>query len=72
MQDIPSIDVADSDSSTLRQIDAACRDIGFMIIRGHGIPARTIANVRTAVIDYFARPGCFPPCTAPGPTWRRR
>jgi len=56
MQDIPSIDIADSEPRTIRQIDAACRDPGFMILRGHGIAAGVVASLREAVVDYFARP----------------
>ncbi len=35
---------------------AACREIGFVIVRGHGIPAATIKRLRKAVIELFALP----------------
>jgi isopenicillin N synthase-like dioxygenase len=38
------------------KIAQACHDIGFMVIRGHGIPATVITRLRQAVIDLFARP----------------
>jgi len=56
MQDIPSIDIAESDSATVQSVAVACRDIGFMCLRGHGIPREIIARARHAVIDYFDRP----------------
>jgi len=37
-------------------IDAACREIGFFAIRGHGIPDTTVEAVRVKAHDFFARP----------------
>lgn len=58
MQEIPVIDIsrAGRHDSVIRQVENACRDIGFMILCGHGIEPQTIFGMRQAVIDYFARP----------------
>ena len=37
-------------------IDAACRQIGFLIVRGHAVPRATIAAVREAALEFFALP----------------
>ena len=55
MQTIPLIELSAA-ANTTRQIEKACRDIGFMYITGHGIAPKTIARVQAAVIDYFALP----------------
>lgn len=55
MQSIPLIDFGsgvDADA----QIEAACRDIGFMYVVGHAIDAALIGRVRAAVADYFSLP----------------
>jgi isopenicillin N synthase-like dioxygenase len=39
-----------------RQIDAACRDTGFFLVTGHGIPADLIGKARQRAIDFFALP----------------
>lgn len=56
MKEIPTIDLAENSASTIRGIDAACRDFGFMYVRGHDIAPGTISRMRNAVVDYFARP----------------
>ena len=56
MRDIPSIDIAQTTARTMQQVEAACRDVGFMYVRGHGIKPGTISRVRYAVVEYFARP----------------
>jgi len=37
-------------------IDAACREIGFFAIRGHGIPDELVENLRTRAHEFFALP----------------
>ncbi|NII94742.1 isopenicillin N synthase family dioxygenase [Microbacterium halimionae] len=37
-----------------RQIDAACREVGFIQITGHGIPDEVIAGLTDAVDEFFA------------------
>src|SRR6195256_111348 len=60
---IPSIDLSllrsGSDSGkhdVARQIDAACTEIGFFTITGHGIPEDLIATTRQRAIVFFALP----------------
>ena len=52
---IPLLDIADS-ANIVAGLEAASRDVGFVYVAGHGIPAATIDGARSAVIDYFARP----------------
>lgn len=63
MQDLPLIDISGYDlksslqrQKTIGEVERACRDIGFMYITGHGIPADTISAIRGAVTGYFDRP----------------
>jgi isopenicillin N synthase-like dioxygenase len=37
-------------------IDAACRDIGFFAISGHGVPGRTVDDLRRVAHEFFALP----------------
>jgi isopenicillin N synthase-like dioxygenase len=37
-------------------IDAACRDIGFFAIAGHGVPDRTVDDLRRVAHAFFALP----------------
>src|ERR1700679_1527056 len=60
---IPTIDVSPLRSGSegggrdvARQIDAACTDIGFFLVAGHGIPQELIENTRQRAIDFFALP----------------
>ncbi len=39
-----------------RQIDTACRDTGFFMVTGHGVPADLITTARQRAIDFFALP----------------
>jgi isopenicillin N synthase-like dioxygenase len=39
-----------------RQIDAACTEIGFFTLVGHGIPEDAIAEIRQQAVDFFALP----------------
>ena len=39
-----------------RQIDTACRDTGFFMVTGHGVPAELITKTRQRAIDFFALP----------------
>ena len=53
---IPAIDISKKSASVTREVEAACREIGFMYIRGHGIAPGKISRIRQAVIAYFDRP----------------
>jgi isopenicillin N synthase-like dioxygenase len=39
-----------------RQIDAACTEIGFFMVVGHGVPADLVTTTRQRAIDFFALP----------------
>jgi isopenicillin N synthase-like dioxygenase len=39
-----------------RAIDAACQDIGFFAITGHGVPDRLVDDLRGAAHDFFGLP----------------
>ena len=56
MQGIPLIDMSKA-SGFVRDIEAACCDIGFMYIAGHGISEATFRSARAVVTDYFSLPG---------------
>lgn len=60
---LPVIDIAPlfgdatrSRDAVVRQLGDACHDIGFVVVRGHGIPAATIARLRDGVMQFFDRP----------------
>jgi isopenicillin N synthase-like dioxygenase len=58
---IPTIDLAPLGSecgkrAVSRAIDAACTDIGFFMVVGHGIPDSQITTARQRTIDFFALP----------------
>ena len=55
MRTIPLIDISAAADVT-REIEQASHDIGFMYIVGHGIAPKTIAQLRSVVVDYFALP----------------
>lgn len=58
---IPTIDVSALRSGgdaerrqVARQIDAACTEIGFFLVTGHGVPQQLIETTRQRAIDFFA------------------
>ena len=61
--EIPVIDIAPSfggEAAARRRVadtlDAACREIGFFTITGHGIPEELIAETRAQAVAFFAQP----------------
>ena len=63
MQGIPTIDLSAarngglaSRQATAREIDAACREIGFFTITGHGVPVATMDELRSKAHTFFALP----------------
>ena len=54
---VPTIDLdtARQDPDMLAALDAACRDHGFFLLRGHGID-REIEAMWQAATDFFAQP----------------
>jgi isopenicillin N synthase-like dioxygenase len=55
MQRIPLIDLGSS-AGVAGEIEKACRDVGFMYLANHRIPARLIDDVRKSVVHYFEQP----------------
>src|SRR6185436_15019227 len=60
---IPTIDLsplrhgsATGQRDVARQIDEACRDTGFFMVTGHGVPVELIGKTRQRAIDFFALP----------------
>jgi isopenicillin N synthase-like dioxygenase len=60
---LPTIDLAPlrtggetAKREVARQIDAACTEIGFFTVVGHGISADAVAAVRQQAVDFFALP----------------
>ncbi len=60
---IPTIDLSPLRSGSAserrevaRQIDAACTDIGFFMVAGHGIPENLITTTRQRAVEFFALP----------------
>jgi isopenicillin N synthase-like dioxygenase len=54
---IPSIDVSDPHRDAIsRQIDAACRDLGFFVLAGHGVPQAVVDETYEAGIAFFDLP----------------
>lgn len=49
-------DDTDERQRTAEAVDAALRDVGFLIITNHGIPIEMIDSVRSACADVFALP----------------
>jgi isopenicillin N synthase-like dioxygenase len=63
MSVIPAVDLTAAREGSLadrgrvaRAIDAACCEIGFFTITGHGVPDRVIADLRAAAHAFFALP----------------
>lgn len=63
MSVVPIIDIApyrlggDSEKARVaRDIDAACRDIGFLMVSGHGVADSLIAGMYESAASYFALP----------------
>jgi isopenicillin N synthase-like dioxygenase len=54
--DIPTIDLAQSDDAIVPQIRAACRDVGFFKLVGHGISHAERAELYAASAQFFALP----------------
>ena len=59
---VPVIDLAPARAAAADRlrvaaaIDAACREIGFFAIDGHGVPARVVDELRAVAHAFFAMP----------------
>lgn len=54
MDSVPTIDIRAEGAA--EQVHRAVRDVGFLIITGHGVSAEIIAAMRRAASDFFALP----------------
>jgi isopenicillin N synthase-like dioxygenase len=55
-QDIPVIDMAQPRPALVAALGAACREIGFFYIAGHGVPAAQVAETFATAKRFFAQP----------------
>jgi len=54
---VPDIDLSRADRAALAaEVDAACRDIGFLLVRGHGIAPDLIGRMHTVSRAFFRLP----------------
>ena len=63
LMDVPLIDISpfssgsdESKRRVARQVGQACRDIGFLVISGHGVPEDLIEATRAVSAEFFALP----------------
>ncbi len=62
-QTIPVIDIGpfrngpiEARRNVVRQVGAACEDLGFLIIQNHGLPGELLADAFSVSREFFARP----------------
>jgi isopenicillin N synthase-like dioxygenase len=60
---IPVIDIlpflrgSDADRRAMaRTVDAACADMGFLLVSGHGVPSSLVDDMRRVSMSFFERP----------------
>ena len=53
---IPTIDLERDDDEILPTLERALCDIGFVLVKGHGVPAELVSDLRQHLVDYFDRP----------------
>ena len=53
---ISTIDLERDDKEILPTLERALCDIGFVLVRGHGIPEKLVSDLRQQLVDYFDRP----------------
>jgi isopenicillin N synthase-like dioxygenase len=57
LKDIPTIDFADLDHASMRDVlDRACREWGFFYLTGHGIDKQVIGQMLAVMQCFFALP----------------
>ena len=54
--DLASLGAGEDDPVTVAAIGQACRDVGFIYIKNHGIPQALIEDMLAAAREFFARP----------------
>lgn len=53
---LPVVDLSDSDAVVAGAIDAACREVGFFYVVGHGVDPELVARLDRLSREFFARP----------------
>lgn len=53
---LPRIDMSGPEDEVARRVDAACREVGFFTVVGHGVDPALQARMDTAARAFFARP----------------
>ncbi|MGB2419938.1 MAG: 2-oxoglutarate and iron-dependent oxygenase domain-containing protein, partial [Luminiphilus sp.] len=53
---IPTIDLERDDKEILPTLERALCDTGFVLVKGHGVPAELVSDLRQQLVDYFDRP----------------
>src|SRR5262245_46261472 len=53
--ELPRIDLAGDEDDVAREVDAACREVGFFTVVGHGIDPGFLGRMDTAARDFFTR-----------------
>ncbi len=56
MRELPIVDLAQPLERAGREIDRACRDIGFVIVTGHGVDPTLIPALRDRAAEFFSLP----------------
>ena len=52
---IPTIDLDRHDVEILPTLERALCDIGFVLVKGHGVPAELVTDLRQHLVDCFDR-----------------
>ena len=52
---IPIIDLGCDDYEILPTLESALCDIGFVLVKGHGVPAELVTDLRQHLVDFFDR-----------------
>ena len=66
---ILTINLKDPEDQIRPVLERALCDIGFVLVRGHGVTAELVSDLRRHLINYFDRPlaekmaGCITPIT---------
>ena len=53
---LPTIDLEREVDEILPTLEHALCDIGFVLVKGHGVPAELLSDLRRHLINYFDRP----------------
>ncbi len=53
---IPTMELNRDDVEILPTLERALCDIGFVLVKGHGVPAERVSDLRQQLVDYFDRP----------------